>query len=250
MTRSLLLAVLLTALAACGNLPRPFQHEGDDEPLLSTRAMRPISIQTDQPGLAQALVGALEKEDIASTTGAGGDRFLILKGQAEGLYLHWTLTYPKGEPIGDFKQPMPAKAEETAAKIASLLRADDLGGKDLAARPKVTIDKVAVNSALDPELLKRALMVEIERLGIAVVEGEAPLHVSGNVRITPGLAGHDLVEVTWVVNDDKGKELGKVNQGNPINHDELLSKAMIMTHQIAAGAAEGVRQIVQSTLKK
>jgi hypothetical protein len=59
------------------------------------------------------------------------------------------------------------------------------------------------------------------------------------------LAGHDLVEVTWIVNDDKNVEIGKVNQGSPTQREELLAQAAVITRQIAEGGAEGIRQLVR-----
>ena len=66
------------------------------------------------------------------------------------------------------------------------------------------------------------------------------------MRISVGVGGKDLVEVTWIVADDEGKEIGKVNQGNMVPHDELISLATRMTHQIADGGAEGVAQLVNA----
>lgn len=241
------LIVLLVAsslLTACGNLPRPFQHEGNDEPLATPRAAQPVTVLEvpDRPGLADAVVAALDKEDIVATRLAGGDNFLILQGQAgPSGGLSWRLTNVKGESVGSFTEQMP---EQVAAKLARLLRGDDLGPSDLAARPRVAIDKVAVTGSLDADLLKRALIIALEQQGIAVVTDHAQLRVTGLVRITRGLAGHDLVEITWTAVDDKGVEIGKVNQGSPVTEDDLLSKAAAMTHQIAAGGAEGIKQLL------
>jgi hypothetical protein len=246
MSRFIVLLPLL--LAACGNLPRPFQHEGNDAPLSSPRSMQPVMVaeMPERPGLAKALVEALDREDIAASTADGGDNFLKLQGKVEGGKMHWRLVNAKGEQIGEFSEANDANlAARTANSIGHLLRGDDLGGADLAARPKVAVDKVTVTGSLDAELLKRALIQALERQGIAVVQDGAMLRVSGNLTITQGLAGHDLVEVTWVVSDDQGKEVGKVNQGSPVMRDDLLSKAIDMTHQIAEGGAEGVKQLVK-----
>jgi len=240
----------LLLLAACGNLPRPFQHEGDDAPLSSPRSMQPISV-ADIPGypnLAKQMVDALEREDIAATLNPGGDNFLTLTGRKEGAnQMHWAVTNAKGGQVGEFTEALGSDlAMRTASTIGHLLRGDDLGGADLAARTKVAVDKVTVIGSLDADLLKRALIQALERQGMAVVQDGAVMRVSGTLRITQGLAGHDLVEVTWVVNDDKGVEVGKVNQGSPIMRDELLSKAMDTTHQIAEGGAEGIKQLVHT----
>jgi len=242
---------LLLAVAGCGSLPRPFLHEGNDAPLVSPRAMQPISVAElpEMPGLAKALVSAFEQQDIAASTAEGGDNFLRLSAKIEGAKLHWLLADVRGNVVGDFSETrgsVQQTAASTAATVARLLRGDDLGGRDLAARPRVAVDKVTVTGSLDADLLKRALIEALQRQGLAVVEDNPQMRVSGSLHITQGLAGHDLVEVTWVVQDDKGAEVGKVNQGSPVMRDELLSKALQMTHQIAEGGAEGVKQLVHT----
>jgi hypothetical protein len=241
---------LLLVLAACGQLPRPFQHDETSD-LAAPRAMRPIGVAEvpGQSGLAQAMVAALDHEDIAASVGVGGDRFLRLQGRVEAGRLRWRLADAQDSEIGAFDQPLDGRGAADLAAIAAdrighLLRGDELGGADLANRPRLAIDKVAVVGDLDADLLKRALVTALERQGVAVTTAAAPLHVSGTVRITQGLAGHDLVEITWVVQDDKGAELGKVNQGSPVMRDELLAKAQQITHQIAEGGAEGIKQLV------
>jgi len=242
--RLIVLCLAAVLLAACGDLPRPFQHEGNDEPLAAPRAAQPITVLEvpGRPGLANALVAALEKEDIVATRQTGGDNFLTLEAQSgPGGGQNWRLTNQKGESMGSFSESAP---EKVAAKVAEFLRGDDLGATDLAARPRVAIDQVSVTGSLDADLLKRALIAALEQQGIAVVSENAQLRVSGQVRITQGLAGHDLVEITWTAVDAKGVEVGKVNQGSPVMRDDLLSKAQAMTHQIAAGGAEGIKQLL------
>lgn len=253
--RRFLLALIPLLLFGCGNLPRPFQHEGDEQPLAQPQAARPIAVTApaDLPGLAAAMVAALGKEDIAASLTAGGDYFLQLDGQIVAAHrLVWRLTDSKGKGLGETVQDLPASgdfaaaSERAAQSIARLLRSDELGGRDLAARPRVTIDKVVVQGSLDAELLKRALIMALEQHGVAVVTEQAQLHVSGLLRISQGLAGHDLVEVTWTAVDDQGKEIGKVNQGSPVMRDDLLAKANQMTHQIAEGGAQGIKQLLQA----
>jgi hypothetical protein len=249
--RTLVALAVMLAVAGCGSLPRPFLHEGNEAPLISPRAMQPISVAElpEMPGLAAALVTAFETEDIAASTAAGGDNFLRLAAKLEGGKLHWQLIDFRGGVVGDFTEArggVQETAMRTAATVAHLLRGDDLGAADLAARPRVAVDKVTVSGSLDADLLRRSLIAALERQGIAVVEDRPQMRVSGALRITQGLAGHDLVEITWVVQDDKGNEIGKVNQGSPVMRDELLSKAVQMTHQIAEGGAEGVKQLVHT----
>ena len=247
-----LLAVAL--LAACGELPHPFEHDPGAEPILATpTAMAPITVAEvpDQPGLAEAVAKALGDQDIPASVAAGGDRFLTLTGQARSGRVLWTLTSPDGKKIGESVEVLPRQAgafepvaAATAEAVGAMLRVDDLGGTDLAARPRVVVDEVTATGGLDGALLKRALIMALQQRGIAVVSDKAKLHVTGGVRISLGMGGRDLVEVSWAVSDDEGKEIGRVNQSNNVYHDELVSLGTRMTHQIAEGGAEGVAQLV------
>jgi len=254
MRRFLALLMLGTLLAACGELPHPFEHDPGAEPILATpTAMAPVTVAEvpGQPGLADAVVKALGDQDIPASVAEGGDRFLRLTGQARSGRVLWTLSASDGKKIGESVQTLPRLpasfdqiAAATAEEVGAMLRVDDLGGTDLEARPRVVVDEVIATGGLDSVLLKRALVMALQQHGIAVVSDKAKVHVSGGVRISLGMAGRDLVEVSWVVNDDAGKEIGRVNQSNTVYHDELVSLGTRMTHQIAEGGAEGVAQLV------
>lgn len=255
MRRLLALMVSVVLLAACGELPHPFEHDPGAEPILATpTAMAPVAVAevAGQPGLAEAVVKALGEQDIPASMEGGGDRFLRLTGKAGSGRILWTLTGPDGKKLGENLQALPRKpgdfdqiAAASAEAIGELMRGDDLGGTDLAARVRVAVDDVIAGGGLDAGLLKRSLVLALQQRGLAVVTDRAKLHVSGGVRVSPGIGGRDLVEVSWVVVDDTGKELGRVNQSNNVYHDEIVSLGTRMTHQIAEGGAEGVAQLVQ-----
>ncbi len=254
MRRLVTLLVSALLLAACGELPHPFEHDPGAEPILATpTAMAPVVVAEvpGQPGLAEAVVKALGEQDIPASTEDGGDRFLHLSGIARSGRVLWTLTGPGNKKIGENLQTLPRQpgdfeqvASASAAAVSDYLRSDDLGGADMAARPRVAVDEVTAGGGLDAGLLKRALVMALQQKGMSVVSDRAKLHVSGGVRVSLGTAGRDLVEVSWVVADDEGKEVGRVNQSNNVYHDELVTLGTRMTHQIAEGGAEGVAQLV------
>jgi len=255
MRRLALLLLPALMLAACGELPHPFEHDPGAEPLLATpTAMAPVAVSEvpGQPGLAEAVVKALGDQDIPASMSDGGDRFLRLTGKAASGRVLWTLTGPGDKKIGENLQTLPRRpgdyeqmAAASAEALGAFLRGDDLGGTDLAARPRVVVDQVIAGGGLDAGLLKRSLIMALQQHGVAVVSDQAKMHVSGGVRISPGIGGRDLVEVSWIVADDQGNEVGRVNQSNNVYHDEIVSLGTRMTHQIAEGGAEGVAQLVQ-----
>ena len=242
--RWLLLAALL---AGCGPLPRPFQHDGPGQSLTQPRMLQPVIILpvAGLPDLPPLLVAAFGQEDIAATLVAGESNFIRLNGRIDGSdggrSLHWQVVDPDAAQLREI-------AAWTAAAVAHIVRSDDTGALDLAARPKIAVDQVNVIGPLDGGLLKRALVDALQQKGLAVVSEQPQMRVSGSLRITPGLGGHDLVEVTWVVTDDKGDQVGKVNQGSPVTRDDLVSRALQMTHQIADGGADGIAQLVHTKL--
>ena len=254
MRRLLALVFAGLLLSACGELPRPFIHDEDAAPVLARpAAMQPIAVSAvpDHPGLAEAMVAALGEQDIPASLADGGDRFLHLSAVAGKGRVLWTLTGKDGQKIGESVQalsgPLQTSTAPAAEALADALRGDDLGGADLASRPRVTVDEViATGGLLDAGLLKRSLILALQQKGIAVSLDKAKLHVKGGVRISVGVGGKDLVEVTWIVADDEGHEIGKVNQGNMVPHDEIVSLGTRMTHQIAEGGAEGVAQVVRA----
>jgi hypothetical protein len=251
MRRLILLVVAGALLSGCGELPRPFVHDEGAEPALATpAAMQPIAVSPvpGRPGFAEAMVAALGQQDIPASLSDGGDRFLHLTGTVRKGDMVWTLAAADGKAMGETAQPLAIPVESGAAQaaetLAAKLRGDDLGGADLAARPRVVVDEVIATGGLDAGLLKRSLILALQQKGVAVSADKARLHVHGGVRISSGPGGKDLVEVTWIVDDDQGKEVGKVNQGNMVPHDEIISLGTRMTHQIAEGGAEGVAQLV------
>jgi hypothetical protein len=252
MRRPLALFLSAALLSACGELPRPFIHDEAAAPALAQpSAMQPIAVSPvpDHPGLAEAMVAALGAQDIPASLADGGDRFLRLSAVAGKGGALWTLAGRDGKKIGEAVQtlsgPLEASAQPAAQLLADSLRGDDLGGADLAARPRIMVDEViATGGLLDARLLKSSLILALQQKGVAVSTDKAKLHVSGGVRVSQGVGGKDLVEVTWIVADEEGHEIGKVNQGNMVPHDEIVSLGTRMTHQIAEGGAEGVAQLV------
>lgn len=251
MRRLLALFLSGTLLSACGELPRPFIHDENAAPVLAQpSAMQPIAVSPvpDHPGLAEAMVAALGQQDIPASLADGGDRFLQLTAVAGKGRVLWTLAGRDGKKIGEAVQTLTGSLEASSApaaeRLAESLRGDDLGGADLAARPRVAVDEVIATGGLDAKLLKSSLILALQQKGVAVTTGSAKLHVSGGVRISQGVGAKDLVEVTWIVADEEGHEIGKVNQGNMVPRDEIVSLGTRMTHQIADGGAEGVAQLV------
>ena len=156
MRRLLILLFAGAMLSACGELPHPFIHDEDAAPVLAKpSAMQPIAVSPvpDHPGLAEAMVAALGDQDIPASLADGGDRFLHLSAASGKGRVLWTLTGKDGQKVGESVQtlsgPLQASTAPAAEALADALRGDDLGGADLAARPRVVVDEVISTGGLD-----------------------------------------------------------------------------------------------------
>ena len=87
--------------------------------------------------------------------------------------------------------------------------------------------------------------------GIAVAADKVKMRVGGGVRISSGPGGRDLVEVTWIVTDSEGKEVGKdgdsvileytpteYGEADAFGHRKKMSVAEDLSVEIKAATGE------------
>lgn len=249
---------LLFTLAACGPLPRPFEHRSTSPLLSDQRALAPLTVKPidGAPGLAEALTAALEHEEIAATTEAGGNAFLTLTGKlatAGEAHLAWQITRRDGTVLGETTLPIPAGglspaqqaslATTAARSISHLLRAND--GTDSDAQPRVAVHEVKAVGGLEGDGLTRAMIQALGRQGL-VIDAENPAFlVDGAVRVSTVGGGQDLVQIDWVVRSPDGKELGTVSQGSPVPHMQVVGQPAALARDIAEAGAEGVGEVIR-----
>jgi len=154
-TRAIVILVLL-AIAACGEIPQPFRHQGKADPLA-----RPDLLQTEPddgrapgkrmtarlgafaglPGdgnqaMRQALKGALERRGVL-VVGEGGDVIVtpgVQLGEpgADGvaLTLTWTVATTDGREMGQVKQKGAAPSQQINGRWGRLAHDIAEGGAD------------------------------------------------------------------------------------------------------------------------
>jgi hypothetical protein len=242
---------LLLCLAACGPLPHPFEHEGIGPPLAASAALVPVVVPpvANAPGLAEAVIAALEREDLVGTLQTGEPRFLQLVGVATDLghRVRWRLVGADGDVVGTFETPA-AASDEVAANVSVLVRKAEGGVTDT--WPKVAIGKIVVPPEFDEAGLRRALQEALPRRGMAVVVDGAAFVVNGEIKVHPLGDGRDLVELAWTVFDRQGKSLGVASQSNPVAHATIVAALGTILDPIADGAAEGVWSLVRPAIKQ
>jgi len=273
-----LLAFALT-LAACQPLPRPFEDqdkEANDLLRLANRAgvvVLPIEGTPSPAAFAEAIAAELRKLEIPATTRAGAGEALRLGGRADiaprdggrdELEIGWRLARSNGAVVagrtGSWLVPRTPWAQATPAAMAAVaqLAAPDLAELVEGDRPVTRSGPSLVVWAVDgapgdgPVTLKAALERALRRAGYRVLPElkEDSLVVSGAVRIGPAGAGRERVTIGWSVLDPDGTELGQVDQENVIAAGLLDGPWGEIARQIAAGALEGISEVVEQVKKK
>jgi hypothetical protein len=248
-------------MSACVTVPHPFRHDGDVPPLTEPKALVPLSVApiAAAPGLSDAVIKALEQEDLAATSLTGEDRFQRLRAdvQPDKGVIVWTLGDLTGKPLDSFPTQIPPQpsddpgwaktAKYVAARLAKGLRSNGQSGgqnDQAVALPTLSVGDLAVPDGFDGKGLKRALESVLRSQGYGVTPTGGVFVIGGEVRISPLDGGRDLVQLSWRVQDSHGKPLGVVHQSNPVAHDVVTTDQASILRPIAEGAVEGVRTLV------
>lgn len=265
---ALLLGLLL---AACGNLPRPFQPDDKsvENPLLvlGDRAgiiVMPIAgVDNDDESHAfsEALAAALRAVDVNAHTGAGNraspviSSFLERK-PGEGAVLILWLSEPGRGDIGTFeanvvereimtdsprrKQVLERVAQAVAAQVNPGAVAVPMG------TPPVFIARVSGLPGSAGAPLERALDFALRRAKAEIADRptERSLTVTGVVAFRDLPKDQVALEVNWRVIGADGAEIGTLQQKNDVPAQALQRAWPEISSAIADSAAEGIMEIV------
>ena len=270
-----LLLLLLSALSACGELPRPFQPAAKAVNLKQLNHEASIVIQQPEGAPASAEFGmelakALQMRGLRATTDANGGANLLL-GNAEviplddGLevvFLQLSLADGEGQEIARVEEQaafpqggwangdgemFSQLAERTAASLAEQLGLGEPQSADTTRGHVIVMPVVGPDGEVD-ETLTGALKAQLRRRSIALagVPGPRDVTVEGAVSLDPLEPGWQQVALVWrVVGAADGEELGTVDQGNRIPEGTLDDGWGPSSSLVAAGAAAGISQILQ-----
>ena len=271
-----LVLVLCAALAACGDLPRPFQP--------AEKSLRAWSAPGDiawgsilvppvaglpaaqSAALADAVVGALQVREVPASARTGGRGSIVLAGRVSAVTgkLRWTLVTPDGEAALRFEEPLldvarigetapdlAAIAERAARKIAAALEppvADD--GIARLATP-VVLEGVRGAPGDGGIALARAMRDSLARIGVAVADapdGEARL-IAGRVSVVRDEPATDdaAVTIAWDVLRPDGTRLGTVSQSNRVSLERLTGAWGALAPMVARAGAPGIAQLLAQT---
>lgn len=260
---ALLLPVLL--LAACGDIPQPFRHEGANLAVAPVAArgvvVRPLDPTPRSSQLADAIVRRLLAAEIPASTREVVAGAWVIRGAVEtddaAAALHWTLSRSGGEVLGGVEQKIPAGAwsratpktiERIAAEVVDKLMDSLHGGTAPAtevAGPAIRLLPLTGLPGDGDTALAAAMRTMLKRGGLRVVEGDADFLLRGQVTVTPGRSGDEVLAVAWTVARG-GEDLGTSAQQGAVPKGRLAGPWGSLASDIAAGGADGVSEIVRA----
>lgn len=254
-TVAALLLMMAGSLAACGPVPHPFAEHKESNPLVEDRRVT-SSIQivpmAEYPGLAEAIVRELARQDILATSHDAGPRKVLVKGAVENGALVWRAATADNAELGAAKQLLPLDhdvpviAREAAPVIVGLLTAS--GAAPDANRPRITVHAVRGPKGMRTEALAQALAEALISRGVAIGSDNAIAVVDGEARVLPETGTEDVLQIDWTVRDTKGAVLGTISQGSPVDHKLLTGPMTNLAHDIATAGAPGIVDVLRRKL--
>jgi hypothetical protein len=273
------------ALAACGDIPRPFADGPVTPEQAALRRPPPARILVPAPvqaGLtseaaqrfAEALAESLREQELPATASPGarpGPRDWRVAASFEtggnAVSLTYALIDERGERVGTVRAPRPvpiaawanadpaalsAAAADAAPAIAALTgRADSArraAGPSAPARlPTIAILPVTGAPGDGNTALTLAMREAIGRRGL-ILQEEAPgadYVVAGAVLTEPRPGGQLYVEIGWKVTQGR-LDLGKVSQLNEVPARAVSGRWGDVAFVVAEEASAGVRQVVDN----
>ncbi len=269
-------ALLILFVAACGNLPRPFQGAPGDppNPLVEPRESLVIRVAAvDGPALplARLLARSVAEElgalGIAAAARDHATSGYVLSGRA-GVNLdspdepfvaliEWSLSDAAGDVIAlhtqgvegtqaqwEYGDPglIGAVGKAAAAAVVALLAADDVVAPADVPRPAVLFKPVHGAPGDGDTALTRAVRQAIKALGVRLTEdaAKAGYAVAGTVTVGAPSANRQSVRIVWSVSRIDGRDVGRVTQENLVPAHSLDGTWGRVAAIIAAAAAKDI----------
>ena len=268
--------ILCLALAACGDLPRPFQPEakstqawlGPGDIAWGSVLVPPIAgLPTQQSAaLVGEVVEALQLREIPASDRAGGRGSIVLAGHVAAVAgkLRWSVITPDGATALRFDEArfdastvateaadLEAIAARAAGRVAALLKPPTTHEPDhppRASRAPVIIDAVRSAPGDGGIALAHAMRRSLARIGVTVVDDadEGSLAIQGWVSIArdDSAAKDAALTIVWDVLHPEGARLGTITQSNRVDANQLTGTWGILPRLIARAGAPGIAQLL------
>ncbi len=267
-----ILALAALVLAACGQLPRPFQPEAKPRPVLGPGPVSALIVEpvAGVPGdrglsLAELVAAGLREREVAATAQDLSSRRYRLVGAAAAapaadgqvaLALTWRLTDPAGVTVAEVAQRetvaaaawsgaragmLKALADGAARKVNALLRPAERTGA-VHGTPTLVIGSVTGAPGDGDTALAAALRASLKRRRVKIADAAADsdYQVVGKVALADFSTGRQKVTIAWTVSRADGSHVGTVSQANAVPRGSLDGPWAGTASQAAEGAADGL----------
>lgn len=256
-------------VAACGDIPQPFRHDGSPPDLARPKLVRGVTIRPlagyEAAGpLAAAMVKAMEDREIAAIVRDGPAFGPVVEGRAvEDGVVEWRLLGPDGTEAALHRQRLPAGADparlkrlaaDAVAALALPLSTDPdaLPRRDIATGPRPTVRLVPLAGLPGDgdKTLNAALKKALDRAGLILAEDGEYL-VQGSVLLSPVSATEENLALNWVVRRARDNMmLASIDQGGAVPRGRLSVAWGGLARDIAEGGAAGIFEVVQAARRK
>ena len=269
-----LLLLLGGMLAACGDLPHPFQPADK-----STKAWsRPGDVAwgsilvppirglpaAQSAALMDEVVEALHLRDVPASTRTAGRGSIVLAGNIARVSgkLRWTLVTPDGETVLRFDEPiagvssddagaldLAAIAARAARRVSAALKLPATDDTKTAPRVPVVLETVRGAPGDGGIALARAMRHSLARIGVSIADapGKESLSILGRVSVARGdtAASGATVTIAWDVFLPDGRRLGTVSQSNRVAAEQLTGTWGVLPKAVARAGAPGIAQLLR-----
>ena len=265
--------ILCGALAACGDLPRPFQPADKSTQAWSAPGdvawgsilVPPIEGLPAQRSVAlvEHVVEALQTRDLPASAHVGSRGSIVLAGQVARVAgkLRWSLITPDGETALRFEEPgfdassigtsaadLAQVAARAAGQVAAVLKPPAAQDPDRPRQVPVAVETVRGAPGDGGVALARAMRHSLARIGVTVVDApeDGLLTLQGWVRVErdDAVADSATVTIAWDVLQPDGTRLGTVTQSNRVGADRLTGTWGILPRLVARAGAPGIAQLL------
>ncbi|MDO8605557.1 MAG: hypothetical protein Q7R40_03380 [Phaeospirillum sp.] len=264
-----ILFLLFFILAGCGDIPQPFRHEGANLVVAPVAArgvvVRPLDQSPRGMQLAEAIVRHLLIAEIPASTREATTGAWVISGEVEdsaaAASLRWTLTRSGNQAQGGLEQTIPAGAwaratpktmdliaAEVVAKLMGTLHDDAPPAAPEVQGPSIRLLPLVGLPGDGAAALTSAMRTMLGRGGLKVVDGAADFQLRGQVTVTPGRSGEEVLAVAWTVISPTGEDIGASAQEGAVPKGRLAGPWGSLATDIAAGGAEGVGEIVRNAV--
>ncbi|CAA7616006.1 hypothetical protein [Magnetospirillum sp. SS-4] len=258
-------ALLLALLAACGEIPQPFRHDGINAAVIPRAArgvvVRPLDDGPRAARLAEALASKLREDGIPAATREVVPGALVIQGEVAptpaGQAIRWVLAQPDGGILGEATQVVAGSAwnvssmaAEVMDKLGPLLHGEMPDNLSAVAIPTVRLVPLSGLPGDGDTALTAAMRRLLQRNGLKPVDGDADFTLRAQAGVTPGKPGEEVLALAWTVADRNGDDLGSAAQQGAVPRGMLAGPWGSLANDIAAGGVDGVVEIVRAAQGK